>query len=259
MPLVRGPDGLFRYDPADPAAFNRRFEETFSGQPTEWIRRNLDAVIDSGPNAGVTFRQLMSGVTGPSPSSPVSAPDPPDAAPPGTPGARDSFDAWAGFAQDQLDLDRQGLLAGTQAQQVDASTQIANLGARLLELEAQLRGPQNAIQYSNLTRGLEGGDYPEFLRKIAGLSFRGTDNPNPMLGAVDLNALPDEFVGNAPGVLRAFDPNAVDVRSVRNLDAFDTDLYRNFAESAGLDWGQLQQAIARFMPRGTALGAARVA
>src|SRR3990172_6127827 len=159
---------------------------------------------------------------------------------------------------DPLALQRDIALAQSQQGQMSAQQQVAELGARLLELESQLRGPKNAIQYSNLRYGLEGGDYPAILRKIAGLSFQGTDNPNPFLGAVDLNRLPNEVVGNAPGVLRAFDPNAADIRTVRNLTPYDADLYQNFAESAGIDWTDLMTAISRFFPKGSAVGAARL-
>src|SRR3972149_2195543 len=169
-----------------------------------------------------------------------------------------AIDVAMGYLNDQLALQRDIALAQSQQGQMSAQQQVAELGARLLGLESQLRGPKNAIQYSNLRYGLEGGDYPAILRKIAGLSFPGTANPNPSLRAVDLNRLPNEVVGNAPGVLRAFDPNAADIRTVRNLTPYDADLYQNFAESAGIDWTDLMTAISRFFPKGSAVGAARL-
>ena len=68
------------------------------------------------------------------------------------------FDIAAGYELDKIALARDIALS-------DAQNQIAQMGARILELESNMRGPQNAIQYSNLRYGLQdfAGGYPAFL------------------------------------------------------------------------------------------------
>src|SRR3990167_2382696 len=234
MPLRKQPDGSYAYEAGagafDPQGDVEREAARRGASPEEAARIGAD-VLGRGQTGLTNF------FLGADPGviygmSPLKQEKKADGGGGGGGGGADkaAIDVAMGYLNDQLALQRDIALAQSQQGQMSAQQQVAELGARLLELESQLRGPKNAIQYSNLRYGLEGGDYPAILRKIAGLSFQGTDNPNPYLGAVDLNRLPNEVVGNAPGVLRAFDPNAADIRTVRNLTPYDADLYQNFAE-----------------------------
>ena len=160
------------------------------------------------------------------------------------------FDIAAGYELDKIALARDIALS-------DAQNQIAQMGARILELESNMRGPQNAIQYSNLRYGLQdfAGGYPAFLNRLGGLAYSGTQRPDPFKGIVDMNALPAEAVGY-PGIIRAFDPNSIDIRTLRNLPEYDMQLYQNFVESAGGNFQDLIGSVGRFMPGETSIGGA---
>tara|TARA_Y100000310_G_scaffold330752_1_gene402969 strand:+ start:361 stop:1248 length:888 start_codon:yes stop_codon:yes gene_type:complete len=174
---------------------------------------------------------------------------PPPVAPQAVTGAP-MFDVAGGYELDKLSLARDVALQ-------DAQNQIAQMGARILELESSLRGPENAIQYSNLRYGLQdfAGGYPAFLNRLGGLAYSGSQRPDPFKGIVNLNNLPSEAVGY-PGIIRAFDPNSIDIRSLRNLPEYDMKLYQNFVESAGGDFNDLLGAVGRYLPGSSSIGGA---
>ena len=174
---------------------------------------------------------------------------PPPVAPQSVSGAP-MFDVAGGYELDKLSLARDVALQ-------DAQNQIAQMGARILELESSLRGPENAIQYSNLRYGLQdfAGGYPAFLNRLGGLAYSGSQRPDPFKGIVNMNNLPSEAVGY-PGIIRAFDPNSIDIRSLRNLPEYDMKLYQNFVESAGGDFNDLLGAVGRYLPGSSSIGGA---
>jgi len=158
-----------------------------------------------------------------------------------------------GYAGFDVDYGAQQVQREAQQMQRDLAAEQAGLG--VLDLAMRNRGPENAIQYSNLARGLGEGqlDYPAVLRRVAGLRNAGARTPNPFLGMVDLNRLPDEAVGGTPGILRAYNPYQVSLQELNRLSDYDFDLLVNSLESAGGDPSMYAATLEQLMPgRGAA-------
>jgi hypothetical protein len=163
----------------------------------------------------------------------------------------------AGILRNQIRATENQRVAAAGQLELGQTSEASRAGLGALDLAMRNRGPENAIQYSNLMRGVENMEYPALLRRAGRMANAGRGSVNPFAGMVNMNQLGGNATG-APGILRAFDPNQASLQELSTWSDYDWEIYLNSLESAGGSRGPQLHALSQVAPQTSSVGGGRI-